>query len=167
MCIDISMSIVEKVFRYEQTDLPVIKYKDEIWFRGKTVADILGYSNPLKAIHMHIDSEDKSEISKLEPKSWGAQNGQSFMNSQQETIYVNESGLYSLILRTKLESARACKRWITKDVLPSIRKTGRYSYDDMNHKYNDSLTFKIENETDLHVKVISFLKRGSRTVSLG
>ena len=48
---------------------------------------------------------------------------------------------------------------MTKNVLPSIRKTGRYSYDDMNHKYNDSLTFKIENETDLHVKVVSFLKK--------
>ena len=86
------------------------------------------------------------------------------MNNQKNTIYINESGLYSLILRSKLESARALKRWVTKDVLPSIRKTGRYSYDDisyddMNHKYNDSLTFKIENETDLHVKVVSFLKK--------
>ena len=51
------------------------------------------------------------------------------------------------------------KRWVTKDILPSIRKTGRYSYDDMNHKFNDSLTFKIENEMDLHAKVISFLKK--------
>ena len=75
------------------------------------------------------------------------------------TIYINESGLYCLILHSKLESARAFKRWVTKDVLPSIIKTGRYSYDDMNHKYNDSLTFKIENETDLHVKVVSFLKK--------
>ena len=75
------------------------------------------------------------------------------------TTYINESGLYSLILRSKLESARAFKRWVTKDVLPSIRKTGKYSYDDMNHKYNDSLTFKIENETDLHTKVVSFLKK--------
>ena len=75
------------------------------------------------------------------------------------TIYINESELYSLILRSKLESAYAFKRWVTKDVLPSIRKTGRYSYDDMNHKYNDSLTFKIENETNLHAKVVSFLKK--------
>ena len=72
---------------------------------------------------------------------------------------MNESGLYSLIFGSKLESAKAFKRWVTKDVLPSIRKTGRYSYDDMNHKYNNTLTFKIENETDLHVKVVSFLKK--------
>ena len=74
-------------------------------------------------------------------------------------IYIKESGLYSLILRSKLESARVFKRWVTKDVLPSIRKTGRYIYDDMNHKYSGCLTFKIENETDLHTKVVSFLKR--------
>ena len=53
---------------------------------------------------------------------------------------------------------RAFKRWVTSQVLPSIRKTGRYDYG-MNHKYNDMLTFKIENETDLHVKVVSFLKK--------
>ena len=55
---------------------------------------------------------------------------------------------------------RVFKRWVTKEVLPSIRKTERYSStlvnDDMNHKYNDSLTFKIENEVDLHTKVVSF-----------
>ena len=74
-------------------------------------------------------------------------------------LYLNESGLYSLIFGSKLESAKAFKRWVTKDVLPSIRKTGRYNYDDMNHKYNNMLTFKIENETDLHVEVVSFLKK--------
>ena len=80
-------------------------------------------------------------------------------NFQGSTLYLNESSLYSLIFGSKLESAKAFKRWVTKDVLPSIRKTGRYSYDDMNHKYNNTLTFKIENETDLHVKVVSFLKK--------
>ena len=82
-----------------------------------------------------------------------------FTSNEKNTIYINESRLYSLILRSKLESARVFKRWVTKEVLPSIRKTGRYSYDDMNHKYNDSLTFKIESELDLHIKVVSFLKK--------
>ena len=66
--------------------------------------------------------------------------------------------MYSIILQSKLESAYAFKRWVTKDVLPSIRKTGKYDYS-MNHKYNETLTFEIENETDLHVKVVSFLKK--------
>ena len=80
-------------------------------------------------------------------------------NNEKNTIYVNESGLYILIPRSKLESGRVFKRWVTKDVLPSIRNTGRYIYDDMNHKYSDSLTFKNEDETDLHTKVVSFLKK--------
>ena len=58
----------------------------------------------------------------------------------------------------KLESAKALKRWVTNDVLPSIHKTGRYDYC-IDHKYNNTLTFKIENEIDLHVKVTSFLKK--------
>ena len=158
MCINISMSIIEKVFHYGESEISVIKCKDDIWLRGKTLAEILGYSNPLKVIRKHVDSEDQSEISELEPKSRGAQNGHPFKNRQQGTIYVNESGVYCLILRSKLESARAFKRWVTKDVLPSIRKTGMYDYS-MNHKYNETLTFKIENETDLHFKVVSFLKK--------
>ena len=79
--------------------------------------------------------------------------------NEKNTIYISESGLYSLMLHSERESARVFKRWVTKEVLPSIRKTGRYSYDDMKHKYNDSLTFKIENELDLHIKVVSFLKK--------
>ena len=63
----------------------------------------------------------------------------------------------SLVLRSKLESAKEFKRWVTSQVLPSIRKTGRYDYY-IDHKYNNMLTFKIENEMDLHVKVVSFLK---------
>ena len=106
---------------------------------------------------MHIDSEDKEEMSELVYKG-GAHFGHPFRNVQQGTIYVNESGLYSLVLRSKLESAKEFKRWITSQVLPSIRKTGRYDYC-IDHKYNNTLTFKIENEMDLHVKVVSFLEK--------
>ena len=158
MCIYIkySTSIIEKVFKYGETELSVIKCKDDIWFRGKTLAEVLGYSNPLKAICMHIDSEDKEEMLELAYEG-GAQNGHPFRNVQRGTIYINESGLYSLVLRSKLESAKEFKQWVTSQVLPSIRKTGRYDYC-MDHKYN-TLTFKIENEMDLHVKVVSFLKK--------
>ena len=151
------MSIIEKVFKYGETELSVIKCKDDIWFRGKTLVEVLGYSNPLKAIRMHIDSEDKEEMLELLYKK-GAQNGHSFRNVQRETIYVNESGLYSLVLRSKLESAKEFKKWVTSQVLPSIRKTGGYDYC-IDHKYNNTLTFKIENDMDLHVKVVSFLKK--------
>ena len=79
-------------------------------------------------------------------------------NEQKSAIFVKESGLYSLILQSKLESAKVFKRWVTKDVLPSIRKMGRYDYC-IDHKYSNTLTFNIENEMDLHVKVVSFLKK--------
>ena len=84
------MSIIEKVFKYGETELSVIKCKDDIWFRGKTLAEVLGYSNPLKAIRMHIDSEDKKEMSELVYEG-GAQNGHPFRNVQRGTIYINKS----------------------------------------------------------------------------
>ena len=152
MCIYIrySMGIIEKVFKYGETELSVIKCKDDIWFRGNMLAEVLRYSNPLKAIHMHIDSEDKEEMLELVYKG-GAQNGHPFRNVQRGTIYVNKSGLYSLVLRSKLESAKEFKQWVTSQVLPSNRKTGRYDYC-IDHKYNNTLTFKIENEMDFMLK---------------
>ena len=108
----------------------------------------------MKSIRDHVDPEDKRKLSELGSKSKQSETFPLERN-EKNTIYINESGL---ILRSKLESARVFKRWVTKDVLPSIRNTGRYIYNDMNHKYSNSLTFKIENETDLHTKVVYFLK---------
>ena len=169
MCIYISMSIIEKVFKYEVTELPVIKYEDDIWFKAVVVATILKYTNQRKAIRDHVDPEDKIKLSELMSKS---KRNESFRlkGNEGNSLYLSESGLYSLVLRSKLESAKEFKRWVTSQVLPSFRKTGRYDYC-MNHKYNNTLTFKIENETDLHVKVVSFLKKRYHhslfTVTLG
>ena len=150
-----SMSIIEKVFHYEENEISVIKCRDEIWFRGKDIAKALGYSIPRKAIREHVDPEDRSSLEHL---SKGGLKQTPLKNEQKSATFINESGLYSLMLQSKLESAKALKRWVTKDVLPSIRKTGRYDYC-IDHKYNNTLTFKIENEMDLHVKVVSFLKK--------
>ena len=151
MCIYISMSIIEKVFKYEENEITVIKCKDKIWFRGKDIAKALGYEKTLNAILKHVDDDDKSILENLRR---GPQIRAPFKNEQGGSIFINESGLYSLIFGSKLESAKVFKRWVTSEVLPSIRKTGRY-----NHKYSNMLTFKIENETDLHIKVVSFLKK--------
>ena len=166
------MCIIEKVFRYEETDLPIIKYKHEIWFGGKTVVEILGYAIQRKAIREHVDPEDKVRLTELrggrtskskqnetDPLKSKGSKTDPLKRNEGNTIYTNGSGLYSLVLRSKLESARAFKRWVTKDILPSIRKTGRYIYDDTIHKYNDRLTIKIDNEIELHTKVVSFIKR--------
>lgn len=87
-------------------------------FVGKDVADALGYSNPSKAIIMHVDDEDK--IFQMIPQS---QNG----NMVTQAALINESGLYSLILSSKLPSAKKFKRWVTSEVLPSIRNHGIYA----------------------------------------
>ena len=159
------MSIIKKVFHYEENKISVIKCNDEIWFRGKSVAQSLVYLKPLKALHTHVDKEDKRKLTDLEsvPQNGvhlrlGVTRNGVHLNLQSGCLFINESGLYSLILRSKLEPAKEFKRWVTKDVLPSIRKTGRYDYC-IDHKYNNTLTFKIENEMDLHIKVVSFLKK--------
>ena len=154
MCIYIrySMSTIEKVFHYEIT---VIKCRDDIWFRGKDIAKALGHEKTHNAILKHVDDDDKSILEDLRR---GPQIRASFKNEQGASIFISESGLYSLIFGSRLESAKVFKRWVTKNVLPSIRKTGRYDYC-IDHKYNNILTFKIENEMDLHVKVVSFLKK--------
>ena len=149
------MSIIKKVFHYEENEITVIKCRDDIWFRGKDIAKALGYSIPRKAIREHVDPEDRLS---LEGLTKGGLKRTSLENEQKSAIFVNGSGLYSLILESKLESAKVFQRWVTKDVLPSIRKTVRYYYC-IDHKYNNTLTIKIENEMDLHAKVVSFLKK--------
>ncbi len=91
----------------------------EPWLIGKDVAAALGYSNASKAVMMHVDSEDKRK-EMLEADS---QNG----NVVTATMLINESGLYSLVLSSKLPTAKKFKRWVTSEVLPTIRKTGSYS----------------------------------------
>ena len=156
------MSIIEKVFHYEENEITVIKCRDEIWFKAVVVATILKYTNQRKAIRDHVDPEDKRKLLELMSKS---KQNESFRlktdplkGNEGNSLYLSESGLYSLVLHSKLESAKVFKRWVTSEVLPSIRKTGRYDYC-TNHKYSNMLKFKIENETDLHVKVVSFLKK--------
>lgn len=145
-------NIIQKIFDYEETQLSVIKQEDNIWFRAKTVAEILGYKNTKDAIIRHVDCEDKIKLGQFEKGRVSLP----FKKNEKNTIYINESGLYSLILRSKLPAAKAFKRWVTSEVLPSLRKTGTYQ---LEHKYSDRLTFKIETENDLHCKVVSFMKK--------
>ena len=107
------MSIIEKVFKYEATELPVIKYEDEIWFKAVTIATILKYTNQHKAIRDHVDPEDKRKLSELVSKSkWNESlclKMDHLKGNEGYSLYLSESGLYSLVLRSKLESAKAFK----------------------------------------------------------
>ena len=84
------------------------------WLVGKDVAVALGYKNPRDAITRHVDAEDKGVVKHDTP------------SGEQEMLIINESGLYSLILSSKMPKAKAFKRWVTSEVLPAIRKTGAY-----------------------------------------
>ena len=92
--------------------------EDEPWFIGKDIAAALGYSDPKSAINDHVDADDKQILQR-------GQNAALEIPNRGMTI-INESGLYSLILSSKLETAKAFKRWVTAEVLPSIRKHGEY-----------------------------------------
>ena len=92
------------------------------WFVGKDVATALGYSNASKAVVIHVSSEDKRFVMVDIADS---QNG-NVPTGRTKTAIINESGLYSLILSSKLPTAKRFKHWVTSEILPAIRKTGRY-----------------------------------------
>ena len=99
----------------------VVIINEKPWFIGKDIAEILAYKRPTKAIQDRVDNEDKDEVPI-----------QDSIGRLQNTPVINESGLYSLILSSKLPKAKEFKRWITSEVLPTIRKTGGYiSNEDM------------------------------------
>lgn len=95
-------------------EIKTIEINGDPWFVGKEVAEKLGYSNTRDALLRHVDDEDKDTV--VIPDGIGNPN----------QIIINESGLYSLVLSSKLESAKRFKRWITSEVIPQIRKTGAY-----------------------------------------
>ena len=101
-------------FKYEEQQVRTIEKNGEPWFVGKDVADILGYSDTAQAVRKHIDNEDKGVVEMTTP------------GGKQPVTIINESGLYSLILSSKLPKAKKFKHWVTSEVLPSIRKTGEY-----------------------------------------
>lgn len=95
-------------------EIRAVEIDGEPWFVGKDMAVALGYSNPRKALADHVDDEDKG-VTKCDTPG-----------GEQEMTIINESGVYSLIFSSKLESAKKFKRWVTAEVLPAIRKHGAY-----------------------------------------
>lgn len=104
-----------QIFNFESNEVRTATINNEPYFVGKDVAEILGYSNYRDALGRHVDEEDKAVV-KLDT-----------LGGMQDQTVINESGLYSLILKSKLPGAKKFKRWVTAEVLPAIRKTGSYS----------------------------------------
>lgn len=106
-----------EIFRNEQFgEVRTTVINNEPWFVGRDIAEILGYTNPRKAIIDHVDEEDKTDGVTIRDS----------IGREQNPIFINESGLYSLILSSKMPQAKTFKRWVTSEVLPQIRKTGGY-----------------------------------------
>lgn len=103
-----------QVFNYNDNTIRTLFKDGEPWFVGKDVARILGYTDTFGALKKHVDGEDKQNCQ-----------NDSFKSNRGLTV-INESGLYSLILSSKLPTAKQFKRWVTSEVLPQIRKTGKY-----------------------------------------
>lgn len=103
-----------QLFNFENHEVRSFLINSEPWFIGKDVAETLGYTDTNQAIRKHVDDEDK-----LSRRFDGSGQGR-------EMVIINESGLYSLVLSSKLPSAKKFKRWVTSEVLPALRKTGQY-----------------------------------------
>ena len=105
-----------QIFNSEEFgDIRTATIENEPWFVGKDVATALGYAKPLNALSAHVEKDDSLK-----------QGITDSLGREQETIFINESGLYALIFGSKLESAKRFKHWVTSEVLPAIRKTGSY-----------------------------------------
>lgn len=107
-----------QTFNFEELPVRTLEVDGEPYFIGKDVADILGYANGRDALSKHVDEDDKKVLTSRNTTLENLPN--------RGLTAVNESGLYSLIFSSKLESAKRFKRWVTSEVLPTLRKTGAY-----------------------------------------
>lgn len=127
------------VFNFENKEVRTLLIDNEPWFIGKEVTEILGYSNPRDALSKHVDDEDKNTVA-IRDGNKGNPN---------QTL-INESGLYSLILSSKLPSAKRFKKFVTSEVLPSLRKHGMYA--------TEETIDKILSNPDFGIRLLNELK---------
>lgn len=125
-----------QTFNFEELPVRTVTVENEPYFVGSDVAKILGYLKPANAIANHVDDEDKTTTLIQGTGS----------NYKSKAVIINESGLYNLIFSSKLESAKRFKRWVTSEVLPTLRKTGTYQVPD-NPMDALKLMFQAQEET--------------------
>lgn len=125
-----------QTFNFEELPIRTMNVDGEPYFIGKDVAEVLGYKDVSSAVSKHVDDDDKTTLLIQQDGS----------NYKSRTTLINESGLYSLIFSSKLESAKRFKRWVTSEVLPTLRKTGTYQVPD-NPMDALKLMFQAQEET--------------------
>ena len=147
-----------QLIQNEQFKVRKTEYDGQTWFVARDVADILGYKNANNAITLHVEEDDRLTTQVNTPKGI------------RSTIIINEIGVYSLVLGSKLPQAKAFKRWICKDVVPSIRRTGAYMTDEtLSHVQADpaalqELTAKLEEERAKHIETMKLLGQHEQTI---
>lgn len=147
-----------QVFKFENNEVRTVLMNDEPYFVGKDVAEILGYKNTKDALINHVDDEDRriiqrSEIATIEnnlPNEAFPVNFVSADIPNRGLTVINESGVYALVFGSKLPTAKKFKRWVTKEVLPSIRKTGGYQVP-TNPMDALKLMFEVQQQTNQEV----------------
>lgn len=110
---------MNEIFNFHGQDVRTVTINNEPYFVGKDVAEVLGYTNPRQALKSHVDEDDKG-VSKFDT-----------LGGKQDLVIINESGMYSLVLSSKLPQAKEFKRWVTSEVLPTIRKNGMFATDEL------------------------------------
>ena len=175
-------NILEKTFKNEELGIKMNSYIDKqqnVWFRGKEVAEILGYKDSVNALKRHVSTENKM-IHLVQPKSWGGETPPQQNDAKVKCFpgktpvqvrkswggetpplaqgrwftFINEPGFYELVFSSKLEFAKKFGQWVFTAVLPSIRKYGQYKMFDS--PWNKMIM--IGNETDLHYKVVQLIR---------
>jgi prophage antirepressor-like protein len=146
---------MEQLFENKELNVSVrtVRRGEEVLFYAKDVAESLGYSNTKKAIQTHVWEEDKCTLGEF-------QRGPSQLplcGGQPNTIFITEQGVYQLIFGSELKRAKEFRRWVFRDVLPSIRKTGSYKLPEPKSLCGKQL--KLLNETDLHYAVVKYIRR--------
>jgi len=152
-----------QTFNFEELPVRTLEIDGEPYFVGKDVAEILGYKNVNRAVNQLVDKEDRKSLSH---KVWGDSclSLWSSKNDFSSKIVINESGLYGLIFNSRLDSAKRFKRWVTSEVLPQIRKTGKYESQPVQQEpqfklpttYKEALlqlVEQVEENEKLHVEV--------------
>ncbi len=133
-----------QIFNFESFPVRTLEIENEVYFIGKDVAEILGYADPSSAVSKKVDDEDKTTLPFQQPGS----------NYQTNVTFINESGLYALIFSSKLEAAKRFKRWVTSEVLPTLRKTGTYQVKPLTTQEQIQLIAQGNSELDERVTAI-------------
>jgi prophage antirepressor-like protein len=144
-----SITIINKTFTFNNSNITVYGSIDKPYFVGNSIASLLGYERPRKAIYDHV--KDKYKIS---VEDYEKQNNVTLNITNKSTILINEPALYMLISRSKLQEAELFQDFIYEQVLPSIRKTGSYTN---NKPQNNQMI--LMSEFDLHTQIVKFIRR--------